>query len=401
MKVLLTGGAGYIGSHTVVAIANAGYTAVILDDFSNSNPRVIERLRRLVSRPLLCEVGSVADMKSTRDLIERHGIGAVIHFAAHKAVGESVAQPLKYYDNNLRGLIRLLQAMDAAGCRRLVFSSSASVYASPATSPIAEDSPRSHTNPYGHTKLICEDILSSLHTASPDWQIAILRYFNPVGAHPSGLIGEDPNGTPSNLVPCVSQVAIGKRPFVLVHGSDYPTPDGTGIRDYIHIDDLARGHVAALNALLGTGQGFTVNLGTGRGHSVLEVLRAFEEVCGRPIRFQLGPRRQGDVAQCYADVSRAHALLRWRAERSLRDMCADAWRWQTLNPDGYATQLWHTPKVRTIEVRMPASYAIPFAAVPPPFPAASIPARSVQGLLPALLSHPNRDRTGDGQREQA
>jgi len=268
-------------------------------------------------------------------VLQRHRIAAVLHFAGDKAVGESVAQPLKYYRNNIGGTVSLLEAMQSSPCRTLVFSSSATVYGDPASVPITEDFPRRHTNPYGHTKLVIEDILSAMQVSDPSWQLGVLRYFNPVGAHPSGLIGEDPSGIPNNLMPFVTQVAIGKRPFLNVYGSDYPTPDGTGVRDYIHVQDLAEGHVAALQALLEKKESFTVNLGTGRGHSVLEVVQAFEQASGREVKRQIAPRRPGDVAQCYADPALAQRLLGWRASRSLADMCLDAWRWQNGNPDGY------------------------------------------------------------------
>ena len=335
MKILLTGGAGYIGSHTFVALAQAGYLPVILDNFSNSHRAVLERLRAITGEPALCEEGDVLDTARVEDVLRRHRIGAVIHFAGYKAVGESVAQPLKYYRNNLGGAVSLMQAMESAGCQTLVFSSSATVYGDAASVPISEDFPRSHTNPYGHTKLVIEDMLAAQRVAQPAWKMAVLRYFNPVGAHPSGLIGEDPAGIPNNLMPYITQVALGQRPCLQVFGSDYATPDGTGVRDYIHVCDLAEGHVAALRALLERGSSLTVNLGTGRGHSVLEVVRAFEAASGRPVPYRLAPRRPGDVAQCYADPSLAQRTLGWRARRTLEEMCADAWRWQSRNPDGY------------------------------------------------------------------
>ena len=327
-SVLLTGGAGYIGSHTYLALAAAGFKPVILDDFSNSSPTVLARLQSLTGQPVLCERGSVADTALVQDMIARHQIGAVIHFAGFKAVGESVAEPLRYYANNIGGTVSLLQAMDAAACRTLVFSSSATVYGDPASVPITESFPTSHTNPYGHSKLVCEGMLAAQRAANPVWRLGVLRYFNPVGAHPSGLIGEDPAGTPNNLMPYVAQVAVGQRPYLNVYGNDYATPDGTGVRDYIHVQDLAEGHVAAMQALLGKGESFTVNLGTGQGHSVLEVVRAFEQASGRPVPYQFAPRRAGDVAQCYADASLAARLLGWRATLTLADMCSDAWRWQ-------------------------------------------------------------------------
>lgn len=339
-RVLLTGGAGYIGSHTYVALHEAGYTPVILDNFSNSHPAVLERLARITGQTPLCERADVRNRDALAAVLARHAPSAVLHFAGDKAVGESVAQPLKYYDNNLIGAIHLLQAMQAqhaegGACPTLVFSSSATVYGDPQRVPITEDFARAHTNPYGHTKLVIEDMLASLRAAQPHWRIAVLRYFNPVGAHPSGLIGEDPAGWPNNLMPFVAQVAVGQRPYLNVFGNDYPTPDGTGVRDYIHVVDLAQGHVAALDALRQTGQSLTLNLGTGRGHSVLEVVRAFEAASGRSVPYRIAPRRSGDVAQCWADASAAQAMLGWRAQRSLADMCADTWRWQQANPQGY------------------------------------------------------------------
>ena len=335
MHILLTGGAGYIGSHTYLALLGSGFSPVILDDFCNSNPRVLQRLRLISARPVTCEQGTVADVAWVRSLLQRHAIGAVIHFAGFKAVGESVAQPLKYFENNLGGMMALLHAMEGSACRTLVFSSSATVYGDPASMPITEDFPRSHTNPYGHTKLVCEDMLAAMRVANPAWRTGVLRYFNPVGAHPSGLIGEDPSGPPNNLMPYVAQVAVGKRPFLNVYGNDYATRDGTGVRDYIHVQDLAQAHVAAVQALLQGADSFTVNVGTGQGHSVLEVVRAFEQASGKPVPYQFAPRRPGDVAQCYADATRAHQLLGWRAKHTLADMCADAWRWQSNNSDGY------------------------------------------------------------------
>ena len=335
MNILLTGGAGYIGSHTCVALVQAGFTPVILDNFSNSQPAVLERLQRITGQAVACERGDVLDTSWVQDVLRRHDIAGVVHLAGDKAVGESVAQPLKYYRNNIGGAVSLLEAMQAVGCQTLVFSSSATVYGDPASVPITEDFPRQHTNPYGHTKLVIEDILAAMQVADPAWRLGVLRYFNPVGAHPSGLIGEDPSGIPNNLMPFVAQVAIGKRPYLNVYGGDYPTPDGTGVRDYIHVQDLAEGHVAALRALVDKGQSFTVNLGTGRGNSVLEVVHAFEKASGRPIPYQMAPRRPGDVAQCYADPKLAQSLLGWSARHTLADMCLDAWRWQSGNPDGY------------------------------------------------------------------
>ena len=335
MNILLTGGAGFIGSHTYVALAEAGYTPVILDNFANSHRSVLGRLETITKRPVLCEEGDVLDTPKVEDMLRRHAIAGVIHLAGDKAVGESVEKPLKYYRNNIGGAISLMQAMESVGCGTLVFSSSATVYGDPASVPIAEHFPRSHTNPYGHTKLVIEDMLTAQGNARPDWKVAILRYFNPAGAHESGLIGEDPSGVPNNLMPYVTQVALGKRPFVQVFGGDYATPDGTGVRDYIHVSDLAEGHVAAIKALLETGRSLSVNLGTGRGYSVLEVLAAFEKASGRPVEHRIVARRPGDAAQCYADPALAKQLLGWEATRSLEQMCTDAWRWQSMNPDGY------------------------------------------------------------------
>jgi UDP-glucose 4-epimerase len=333
--ILLTGGAGYIGSHTFVALTETGFTPIILDDFCNSKPAVLERLQRITGKAVQCHQGSVADVKFVQDLINYHQIAAVIHFAGFKAVGESVAQPLQYFENNLGGMIALLRAMQSTSCRTLVFSSSATVYGDPASVPITEDFPRSHTNPYGHTKLVCEDMLAAIRVANPAWRIGVLRYFNPVGAHTSGLIGEDSAGPPNNLMPYLAQVAIGKRPVLNVYGNDYATPDGTGVRDYIHVQDLSHAHVAAVKTLLQSAVSFTVNVGTGQGHSVLEVVRAFEHASDKPIPYQFAPRRAGDVAQCFADATLAQELLGWRAKHTLADMCEHAWRWQSNNPDGY------------------------------------------------------------------
>ena len=335
MNILLTGGAGYIGSHTYVALVAAGFAPVILDNFSNSNPRVLERLQRITGKPVVCEKGDVADHALVAGLLRKHDIAGVVHFAADKAVGESVAQPLKYYRNNICGAVSLFESMRQAGCTTLVFSSSATVYGDPASVPIREDFPRSFTNPYGHTKLVCEDMLGSICAADAAWKVAILRYFNPVGAHPSGLIGEDPSGIPNNLMPYVAQVAVGKREFLNVFGHDYPTPDGTGVRDYIHVMDLAEGHVAALKVLLEQRRGFTVNLGTGQGYSVLDVVKAFEKASGRKVPYRIAPRRPGDVAQCYADPALARRAIGWHATRNLDQMCEDAWRWQSANPNGF------------------------------------------------------------------
>ena len=333
--ILLTGAAGYIASHTWLALQAAGFQVVGVDDFSNSSPEVLHRLRRLSGQAPVFEQASVCDAAALAGVFSRHAIDAVVHFAAFKAVGESTAQPLAYYRNNVGGLVTVCQAMRDAGCRRFVFSSSATVYGDPQRLPITEDSPLAATNPYGQTKLMGEAVLRDLGQADPQWQTACLRYFNPVGAHDSGLIGEDPRGTPNNLMPYVAQVAVGRRARLRVFGNDYPTPDGTGVRDYIHVLDLADGHVAALRRLLDTPGSLTVNLGTGQGYSVLDLVAAYARASGQPIAYDIVARRPGDVAACYADPARARQLLGWQARHGLDRMCADSWRWQTLNPQGY------------------------------------------------------------------
>ncbi len=336
MNVLLTGGAGYIGSHTAVECLAAGHEVVVFDNLSNSSPKSLERVARIAGRPVAFVQGDIRDRGALRTLFADHRIDAVVHFAGLKAVGESVEKPLLYYDNNIAGSIALFEEMAAAGVNAVVFSSSATVYGDPATVPITEDFPLSATNPYGRSKLVIEEMLRDIALADPGWNVALLRYFNPVGAHESGLIGEDPRGIPNNLMPYVAQVAVGRRPHLNVFGGDYPTPDGTGVRDYIHVVDLARGHVAALNKLLQLGGVRTWNLGTGRGVSVLDMVRAFEAASGKKVPYRIVARRAGDVAQCWADPSRAARELGWRAEFDLRRMCADAWRWQAGNPEGYA-----------------------------------------------------------------
>ena len=335
MKILVTGGAGYIGSHTCLELLAAGCEVVVLDNLSNARQESLRRVAEITGRAPCFVRGDVRDESALRQVFAGHQIEAVIHFAGLKAVGESVEQPLRYYDNNVNGSLCLLRAMDAAGVRRLVFSSSATVYGDPHVVPIREDFLLSVTNPYGRSKLMVEDILRDLCLSDPRWQVALLRYFNPVGAHESGLIGEDPNGIPNNLMPFVSQVAIGKRPEVVVFGNDYPTPDGTGVRDYIHVVDLARGHLKALDALRNTQGALTINLGTGRGYSVLEMIKAFSLACGRELPYRIAARRPGDVAASYADPAYAAKVLGWRAERGIEQMCADSWRWQSRNPDGY------------------------------------------------------------------
>ncbi len=326
MKVLVTGGAGYIGSHTVVELLAAGFDVTIIDNFSNSKRSVLDRIERIAGRRPGFVEGDIRDRTALLGALA--GCGAVIHFAGLKAVGESVEKPIEYYDNNVAGSITLFQAMRDAGVKTLVFSSSATVYGDPHTVPIREDFPLSATNPYGRSKLMIEDMLRDIGKADAAWRIALLRYFNPVGAHASGMLGEDPNGIPNNLMPYVSQVAVGKLQQLSVFGNDYPTPDGTGVRDYIHVVDLALGHLAALRALAREPGILTVNLGTGRGYSVLEMVRAFEKASGRPVPYRIAPRRDGDVAVCFADPSLAREKLGWQAERGIEAMCADTWRWQ-------------------------------------------------------------------------
>ena len=333
--ILVTGGAGYIGSHTVVQLIAAGHDLLILDNFSNSSPKVLDWIFAISgSRPQVIE-GDIRDPVLLKRMFSEYPIDAVIHFAGLKAVGESVAQPIRYFDNNVVGSLRLFEAMAEANIKTLVFSSSATVYGDPHAVPICESFPLQTTNPYGRTKLHIEEMLRDISGADPTWRIALLRYFNPVGAHPSGLIGEDPQGIPSNLMPYVTQVAVGRRAELGVFGNDYPTPDGTGVRDYIHVVDLARGHLAALDALVKAEALITVNLGTGRGYSVLDVVSAFERASGKPVPYQILPRRAGDVASCFADPAVASEILGWRAEFDLDDMCRDSWRWQEGNPDGY------------------------------------------------------------------
>ena len=333
--ILLTGATGYIASHTWLALWQAGFEVVGVDDFSNSSPVVLQRLQRLGGRTPVFERADVCDATAMDALFQRHRIDASVHFAALKAVGESNTRPLDYYANNLGGLLTVCRTMLRQGVHRFVFSSSATVYGDAQTLPISEDAPLSATNPYGQTKLMGEQILRDLGAATPAWQTACLRYFNPVGAHVSGLIGEDPRGTPNNLMPFVAQVAVGRREKLAVFGQDYATPDGTGVRDYIHVSDLAEGHVAALRRLLQQPGSLTVNLGTGRGHSVLEVVAAYVRASGRPVPYEIRPRRPGDVASCYADPALAQRLLGWTARLDLDRMCADSWRWQSQNPEGF------------------------------------------------------------------
>ena len=334
-KILITGGAGYIGSHTAVELLNAGHHVVIVDNLCNSSIQVLDRIKNLAGPNFTFIQEDVRNATALDAIFKQHAIEGVIHFAGLKAVGESVAQPIRYFDNNVGSTLALLQAMDRANVRRIVFSSSATVYGDPAQVPITEASQLQVTNPYGRTKLMCEEILRDLQAADPKWQVAILRYFNPVGAHISGTIGEHPNGIPNNLMPFITQVAVGKREFLSIFGNDYPTPDGTGVRDYIHVVDLAQGHLAALNYLQTKPQSITVNLGTGRGVSVKELADTFAKVTGVPVPYKFVDRRPGDVAACYANTQLAEQELGWTAKLDVARMCQDAWRWQSQNPNGY------------------------------------------------------------------
>ncbi|EGQ9939259.1 UDP-glucose 4-epimerase GalE [Vibrio vulnificus] len=335
MNILVTGGSGYIGSHTCIQMIEAGMTPIILDNLYNSKLLVLDRIEQVTGvRPAFYQ-GDIRDSEILQHVFAQHDIQGVIHFAGLKAVGESVEKPLMYYDNNVSGTLNLVREMDKAGVKSLIFSSSATVYGDPASVPIREDFPTSATNPYGRSKLMVEECLTDFHKANPDWSITLLRYFNPVGAHESGLLGEDPQGIPNNLLPFVAQVAVGRREKLGVFGDDYPTPDGTGVRDYIHVTDLADGHLAALNKV-GQQAGLHIfNLGTGQGNSVLEMVTAFEKAAQRPIPYEIKPRRAGDIAECWADPAYAEQVLGWKATRSLETMVVDTWRWQSNNPNGY------------------------------------------------------------------
>ncbi len=333
--VFVTGGAGYIGSHTCLELLNAGHEVTVYDNFCNSQPEALHRVQAICGRKLTLVEGDLRDAERLTQSLRASGADAVIHFAGLKAVGESVQMPLSYYDNNVTGSLRLLEAMRECKLKKLVFSSSATVYGEPRRLPLVEEHPLSATNPYGRSKLMVEDLLRDLHVSDPSWRISILRYFNPVGAHDSGKIGEDPQGMPNNLLPFVAQVAVGQREHVSVFGADYPTPDGTGVRDYIHVVDLALGHLRALERLEKYAECRAINLGTGIGYSVLEMIRAFEQASGKPVPYRIVARRAGDVASCYADPAMARDLLGWHALRDLQTMCTDAWRWQQGNPAGY------------------------------------------------------------------
>lgn len=334
-KVLVTGGAGYIASHMCVELIQAGHDVVAVDNLSNSSARSLQAVERITQKPLTFVEADLRNAEKLDALFEAHQFSAVLHFAGFKAVGESVEKPLLYYDNNVNGSLRLLEAMSKAGVKTLVFSSSATVYGIPDQVPITEEFPTAPINPYGRTKLEIEHILQDVHAADDEWRISILRYFNPVGAHASGEIGEDPNDIPNNLMPYIAQVAVGRRPHLNVFGNDYDTPDGTGIRDYIHVVDLAHGHLKALELLERAPGIYIHNLGTGRGYSVLEVVRAFEAASGRPVEYRITDRRPGDAAQSYADPGKANRELDWRAQFDLERMCEDVWRWQTTHPNGY------------------------------------------------------------------
>ena len=335
-KILVTGGAGYIGSHTTLALLQSGFDVLVIDNLCNSSVESLRRVEQIAGRAPVFVEGDICDAALLRRLFAEHSIEAVLHFAGLKAVGESVAQPLRYYDNNVHGSQVLLQACADAGVFNFVFSSSATVYGEPVQMPISEACPVGQpTNPYGRSKLMVEDILRDLAVSDPRWRIAILRYFNPVGAHESGLIGEDPNGIPNNLLPYIAQVAVGKLPELAVFGNDYPTPDGTGVRVYIHVVDLAEGHLRALEALHTRTGAHVWNLGTGHGYSVLAMIRAFEAASGKPVPYRVVPRRPGDIATCYADPTKAERELGWKARRGLSDMMRNAWRWQSTNPNGY------------------------------------------------------------------
>ena len=335
MFVLVTGGMGYIGSHTCIQMIEAGMTPIIFDNLYNSKPTVLDRIEKVSGvRPIFVE-GDIRDKQALSRVLKQYDIKSVIHFAGLKAVGESVAKPLEYYDTNVHGTLVLVDAMREAGVKSLIFSSSATVYGDPASTPILEDFPTSATNPYGRSKLIVEECLTDFQQANPDWSITLLRYFNPVGSHPSGELGEDPQGIPNNLMPFVAQVAVGRREFLSVFGGDYPTPDGTGVRDYIHVMDLSDGHLAALKHV-GNKQGLHIyNLGTGNGNSVLEMVAAFEEASGKKVPYKIVERRPGDIAECWANPAKAEADLHWKATRSLEQMTEDTWRWQSNNPQGY------------------------------------------------------------------
>lgn len=336
MKILVTGGAGYIGSHTCVELLNAGYDVVVVDNLYNASAKALDRVREITGKDLTFYEADVLDAPKMDEIFKKEQVDCVIHFAGLKAVGESVVKPLEYYKNNINGTLVLCEAMRKNGCKNIIFSSSATVYGNPAFIPITEECPKgTPTNPYGWTKWMIEQILTDFHTADPEWNVILLRYFNPIGAHKSGLMGEDPKGIPNNLLPYVAQVAIGKLKCLGVFGDDYDTPDGTGVRDYIHVVDLAAGHVKAINKIKENPGVKIYNLGTGKGYSVLDVVKAFSKACGHDVPYEIKPRRAGDISTCYSDASLAKKELGWEAKYDIDEMCEDSWRWQTMNPNGY------------------------------------------------------------------
>lgn len=336
--ILITGGAGYIGSHTVVELLQTNRSVVVLDNLQNSALEVVQRIQQITQQKINLVQGDVRDAQLLNSLFKEHNFASVVHFAGLKSVGESVDEPILYYQNNVVGSLNLFRCMAQNQCKNLVFSSSATVYGEPSSVPVTEDFPLSATNPYGQSKLMVENILRDLSMSDPAWRISVLRYFNPVAAHPSGLIGEDPQGIPNNLLPYIAKVAVGELEQLTIHGDDYATKDGTGVRDYIHVVDLAKAHIAALNSLESIAGCQAINIGTGRGYSVLEMIHAFERASGKKIAYQVGPRRAGDIASCFADPSKAEQELGWRAEADLEAMMEDHWRWQSTNPKGYATE---------------------------------------------------------------
>lgn len=336
MAILVTGGAGYIGSHTCLELLNAGYEVVVVDNLCNSSEEAVKRVEKIAGKPVKFYQADILDREALEKIFSSEKIDSVIHFAGLKAVGESVAKPLEYYHNNISGTLILCDVMRNHGVKNIVFSSSATVYGDPAFVPITEECPKGKiTNPYGQTKGMLEQILTDFHVADPEWNVVLLRYFNPIGAHESGLIGEDPKGIPNNLVPYIAQVAVGKLECLGVFGDDYPTHDGTGVRDYIHVVDLAVGHVKALKKIEEKAGVCIYNLGTGKGYSVLDVVKAYEKACGKKIKYEIKPRRPGDIATCYSDATKAKEELGWTAKRGIDEMCADSWKWQSMNPDGY------------------------------------------------------------------
>ena len=335
MHILVTGGAGYIGSHTCILLIEAGYDIIVFDNFSNASKESIKRVEKIVGKEIILIEGDIRNKDDLHKVFNAYKIDAVIHFAGLKAVGESVEKPLKYYDNNIHGTIVLCEVMAEHDCKSIVFSSSATVYGDPHTTPIKENFPLSTTNPYGRSKLFIEEMLRDLYISDNAWKIVLLRYFNPVGAHASGTIGEDPHGIPNNLMPFITQTAVGTRKYLSVFGDDYDTHDGTGVRDYIHVMDLADGHVKALDKIDTFNEVMTINLGTGNGYSVLDMVKAFENASGKQVPYQIAPRRAGDIAKCFADATYAKEILGWEATRSIDEMCKDSWRWQSNNPNGY------------------------------------------------------------------